>query len=610
MTANLTSTELLKVLATRFYLNVDLNKEVRQYEDWEYDQLVDEWEKENGGHNVKELVDWDNEYKVWREPVDPLAKEKYMPDEILKFIQEDYKGKKYHVNYKYDGCSVEAEYSKTGKLMRILGTPDEEFGIVRTEKLEAFFPKEVKPGIHRLFGEVLVETDKYGHLARNQANGACNSKYLQDKIDSECFVRCYNIEYYDKKYDYDRLINDLQELPVILGWRNDKYEVIFCQADELKPSDITGEPFIEEDIFIERPDYVNPEKKVHDVAVANFLVDGYVVYSEEGKFAYKMYYTEYKDVEIKEIDWAYNYANGSYVPTAVYDPIILNDKTNTRVALGGISKMMEEHRGIGAIVRVVMSGGTIPKIIKVLKGSDDFAWPVCECGKQLGPENQVASVLKCDNPECTLKLGVLKDELAYMLGWTVNEVRDENGYFLRNEYLPTGVGRVETLESYVDEDMFYPIRLLHVDRWKPEAKFKVVSDAELNCRLVDSVNKGFDKDVFTNILKERGLSDDLIGAGLTFLERYKEVHDDQTFDEAVNFLMNNLPKSSESENFEESYKSEIKAFINNPTSEKLSTILSKFFSMSNLQRKNADLNINSVVSLIKVFNELQLKNEN
>lgn len=596
----LTTEELLKVLANRFYVNIDLNPGVREYEDWEYDQLVDQWESKHEGRNVKELVEWDNEYKVMRNKItEPLAKEKYMPDEILKAIESDYKGKKFHVNYKYDGCSVEAIYSETGKLKQILGTPDEEFGIIRTEKLEKFFPKEVKKGIFKLQGEVLVETDKYGHLARNQANGACNSKYLQDKIDAECFVRCYNIEYYDNKYDYDRLINDLQELPVILGWRNDRYEVVFCQADELKPSDIIGEPFITEDIFIERPDYVNPEKRVHDVATANFLVDGYVVYSEEGRFAYKMYYTEYKDVKIKDIDWAYNWANGSYVPTAVYNAVTLNDKTNTRVALGGISKMVEEGRGIGATVRVVMSGGTIPKIIKVLEPSDNFAWPKCECGEQLGPENQVGAVLKCPNDDCILKSVVVMDELAGVLGWEIVEETDDEGNIIKKDYRPTGLGLTDALE----EDMFYPFRLLHIDRWKPEKKFKQISIEERNCRLVDSINSGATSVSIAESLKGT-CSDEDIDKIKSFLARYEEVHDDKTFDEAVSCLNEVFGKDSEADDFVSKYKEELSSFINNPTVEVLQRILVNYFSLSGLQLRNANLNMKSVINTFLKFNDM------
>lgn len=591
----LTTIELLKVLANRFYLNIDTNPDVRQYEDWEYDQLAEAWEKENEGHSVKELVDWDDEYKIERETtVEPLAKEKYMPDEILSAITEEYKGKKFHVNYKYDGCSVEAIYSTSGKLKQILGTPDEKFGIVRTEKLFDFFPKEVKKGIHKLQGEVLVSTDKYGHLARNQANGACNSKYLQDKIDKECFVRCYNIEYYDNVYNYDRLINDLQDLPVILGWRNDHYEVVFCQAEELKPSDITGEPFIEESIFIDRPDYISPDKVVHDVATENFLIDGYVVYSEEGRFAYKMYYTEYKDVKIKDIDWAYNWSNGSYVPTAVYDAITLNDKTNTRVALGGVSKMVEEGRGIGAIVRVVMSGGTIPKIIKVLEPSENFNWPICECGEQLGLKDQVGAVLKCHNDNCILKVSVVKDEIAGILGWTVKEVVNEEGITINKSYVSNGT----TLFSKLEDDMFFPLRLLHIDRWKPEKKFKQVSVIERNCRMVDSINNGATPESIISSLSGDG---EILETLRKLLEEYRDVHSDESFDAAVLYMNENFGSDEEADNFVESYKAEMTEFLKSPSVDKMNQILNKYFSLSALQYKNAGLNIKSVVNSLPTF---------
>lgn len=586
--------QLLKVLANRFYLNIptSVNPEIREYSDKEYDELVDAWEAETG-RKVKELVDWEDT-KIERTPIEPLNKEKYEPEQILSTIKADFAGRRYHINYKYDGCSVEAVYTETGRLKQILGTPDEAFGFIRTEKLGAFFPEKVTPGVHRLFGEVLVSTDKYGQLARNQANGICNSKYLQDKIDEEAFVRVYNIEFYDKQWNYVRLCETLDSLPLIYKERNGRTELVFAQAERLPDSAIVGEPLIVEKSEVS---YLTSELGVFDTveAESHFQVDGYVVYAEDEVFAYKMYYTEFQDVVIKNIEWNYNWVNGSYIPKAQYDGVTLNDKWNTQAAIGGITKMVDEGIGIGAKIRVVMSGGTIPKIIKVLEPSDNFAWPTCQCGHQLSKEHQVGAVLKCPNPTCCLKIDQINDEICSFLGWERIEPEEEGG---RPTFRPTGVRFGDKL----DEDLFFIIRLLHIDRFKPENKFKVINPWEKNSRIVDSVNsKGFSREGLREQINSLVSEVESQEACYSAVVNYQENHTDEAFDSAVEILNKYITYGDEAESFETAYKTAVLSLLENPSVAQFELLCSNFFNMSSLQRTNARLNMEAVLKAIEQF---------
>ena len=584
--------EKLTIAANRFYMNESVaeHPEVPELSDKEYDALAAQWEKESG-KSVKTLVNWELTDRVWRDPIQSLPKEKYMPEDILKSIKADYAGKDYVINYKYDGCAVEAHYSKTGKLDKILGTPDEEFGFIRTEKFWNLFPHQLPDSIagkiSRIFGEVLVDAQPYGQLARNKANGLCNSKNMQDDIETEALVRVYNAEFYNKEdWNLKTLRSVLEKLPVVTRTIDNVKIAVFDIAEQLSDEQVSGEPLVWEEPY-------NGYKKLQ------LQVDGYVVYCDEGPYAFKMYYTDHKDVEVKGIEWTYNWTNGSYMPVLNFDTVLINDKKTSKCATGGVPNMLKLKMGVGSIVRVIMSGGTIPKVIKVLKESEGYQYPTCECGTKLSEKNLMGSVLKCSNPLCTRKVDTFKWEIAGLLG-----IESFEGETL--EDIKGRAGKYSLL-TYLDEDPYYIIRLLHIDRFKPEARFQDKPIDQVFCELVDSINSGADKETIQTRLMSllEGSENPLaIDDSVSAVEKYRTDHTDESFDKAVAVMMDNVPQKTSSvyENYIKECTEFLSEGLNLQTApEMLEGILYKYFNVSALMKRNASSNESAVCKALEFF---------
>lgn len=579
-----TNFETLKANAESFYLGIQLPEGVEPMSDKAYDEACDEYEKESG-HSIKDDLDWDKADRIYRDPVESLAKEKYNPEDILSNIKMTYKDREHYINYKYDGCAIEAQYSETGRLMRVLGTPDEEFGFIRTQKFEGVFPKQLPEelvGYKRIFGEALVDATEYGQLARNKANGLCNSKYLNDEIKQEILIRVYYCERYDgKKVTMEDLNNLYNNLPRL--YRNDKNGnkvMMFGPAERLTPEQVSGEPIV-------------TEKVGDDVHSVLLQVDGYVVYTNEDRFAYKMYYTDYADVIIKQINWEYRWDNGSFVPVLQFDPVSINDKNTQKCSSGGVKNLVNLKMGVGAIVRVVMSGGTIPKVIKVIKESEDYQYPVCECGTQLGYKDLVGSVLKCPTPTCKNKVMTAQVDLAPQCGMGVTW--DDNGK-------PEFYGQKDLNKAF-SEDGYFFIRLLKIDRFNPDKTFlekePIVIFSDLTDRYSNWRGTFPTWEQTEETLKAMSFSDENAKAGVEALKGYHDNQNDTNFDSCVRTLMSLAPnKKSDAA---EAYDKDAKAFLANPTEEALKAILSKYFKMTGLQQRNAELNIPAVVAAIKTL---------
>lgn len=584
--------EKLTIAANRFYMNESVaeHPEVPELSDKEYDALAAQWEKESG-KSVKTLVNWELTDRVWRDPIQSLPKDKYMPEDILKSIKADYADKDYIINYKYDGCAVEAHYSKTGKLDKILGTPDEEFGFIRTEKFWDFFPHQLPDSIagkiSRIFGEVLVDAQPYGQLARNKANGLCNSKNLQNDIETEALVRVYNVEFYNKEdWNLKNLRSALEKLPVITRTIDNIKVAVFDIAEQLSDEQVSGEPLVWEEPY-------NGYKKLQ------LQVDGYVVYCDEGPYAFKMYYTDHKDVKVKSIEWTYNWTNGSYVPVLNFDTVMINDKKTSKCSTGGVPNMLKLKMGVGSIVRVIMSGGTIPKVIKVLEESEVYQYPTCECGAKLSEKNLMGSVLKCGNLLCIRKVDTFKWEIAGLLG-----IESSEGETL--EDIKGRAGKYSLL-TYLDEDPYYIIRLLHIDRFKPEVRFQDKPIDQVFCELVDSVNYGADKETIQIRLMSllEGSENPLaVDDSVSAVEKYRTDHTDEAFDKAVEVMMNNVPQETSS--VYENYIKKCTEFLSEglklqTAPEILEEILQKYFNVSALMKRNALLNESAVCKALAFF---------
>jgi NAD-dependent DNA ligase len=449
----------LKIAANQFYLGLYMDQP--RLTDEEYDKLAKEFESEYLD-NVKSLVEWDKYVTLENVHEDPLNKIILQNNNFIKaisqFINENsdpLEGGWNYLNPKYDGCAIKAYY-KNGKLYRIQSTPDENFGIVRTKAFWDLFPSELEDkSIIALRGEVLVDANQYGELARNKANGLTNSKYKDDEVKQECFIRIYKIQFNDDNSNTHQK-EALSKLPILTavrnrqGYPNGVKDVYFAPAVKIPLSTISNEmkPFIEE-------------------GSAKFQMDGIVLYSDKFTQGFKFYFTEYAITTVTNVIWNKK-SNGSYSAVVEFDGVTLGDKWIERASAGGVNNLIGESEGspgafgIGAKIKVILANTTIPKVIEVLEPSTNFNWPTCECGYTMKAPNDVyGNVLKCGNKEvCSSRLKLWRLEFY---SWVINDLDAVNRGW-------------KSVKDLIDDDPLFMLYELHIDRWDPYDKVKENKD--------------------------------------------------------------------------------------------------------------------------------------
>lgn len=425
----------LKIAVNQFYLSKYLD--LPKMSDFNYDSLVSEFESEFGT-SVKSLIEWDDQMKFEnRNPVS-LSKTAVQDNDLIGAVRDYIKSQgygfdDYYVLAKYDGCSIKAEYDN-GKLVRILGTPDERFGILRTKAFWNKFPHYVDPSISSLIGEVLVDYRPYGQLARNKANGLTNSKLMDGEVDKLAQVRIYIVNYHDTtEYDYGRQMDSLWNL------LNEDTEGHFKVAYPWKGTEFESENFTP--LF----DFPNGD---------HFQLDGLVVYGRNGIHGFKFYFTESQITKVENISWS-QLPNGSFAPTLEITPIVLNDKNIGRISANGVPTMINSEIGVGSEIEAILVNMTIPKVHNVISPSNDFRYPTCKCGYQLSENDIYGATLKCGNEGlCSDKYNKWKTSLSEKLTYDI------------------GCGTYSSEWNHFQLNFFWWMDQLKIDRWNPRDKFK------------------------------------------------------------------------------------------------------------------------------------------
>lgn len=424
---------LLTVAANRFWMDKDLDPSVPDIPDSEWDKLAKAYESETG-ISVKNLVQWDSDLRIPHESTESLSKIIVENKDMISKITEIMSnlGDDCVAELKYDGSSIKAYYDETGRLRKVVGTPDTTVGIDRTKAFFRIFPHQVKSGIKSIQGEVLVDCNKFGKLSRNKANGITNSKHQDDEVEAEAFVRAYRISYHDNRpYNFEETQKDLDELPeVILNGK-----VVFQRAYKLTP------------------DLIPDTDIVHLPNGDNVQADGVVIYSKSGIQGYKLYYTESAITTVKTVQWQFNSDNGSFSPVLIVDTVELNGKSINKVSANGTPNLIASKMGKGAKVRIILANMTIPKVHEVIETSEDYEFPVCKCGKQTAgnPENIFGAAIKCLNPWC-------EDRVERTLLRIKGRLRDY---------------AIPDVEEAIIYDRLFIMELMAIDRYNPNRSCKV-----------------------------------------------------------------------------------------------------------------------------------------
>lgn len=442
----------LRIAANQFYLGKYLNYPT--ISDKEYDTLVAEYESE--GASVKDLVEWEIDMKKTHTPLPKVAKDQVTDNNLKKaankYLTEHALAHKFqgafksYINYKYDGSSIIAYYNEQGKLYQILGTPDQSICCDRTRNCWSMFPHKVTPGIECIQGEFLVDAGYYGQLARNKANGLLNSKDMIDELESEGFIRVYQMRFYDGDWNIERLRSELNKLEVITTNRTRRttpneaaklcWDKVFGPAEEL----------------VDYPTDSIITEQTYDYTPVQFQVDGVVVYSTDGYHAFKFYFTESAVTKVKSVNWILQ-DNGGWAPKLSIETVTLNGKSISQVASGGAPNLMYMRMGRGASVRVILSNMTIPKIVETIEPSEDYQWPVCECGYQTSEKDIFGSSVKCGAKDC--------------------DRRFRQWYTPMKQYMDVNIGKSDRQYYFVTRFFSLINQAFNIDRWDAKKQFKL-----------------------------------------------------------------------------------------------------------------------------------------
>lgn len=330
--------------------------------DKEWDELRVAYKAEYGEdildrNEIKGLISVKSDY--YHDDIEGISKEQCEGD-LRPYIEKyiiDNEIESYHLDPKYDGGSLIAYYLESGDQSHILSDTKGD-GIDQTEKLSNHFPKKVPAGIRSIQAELVVSLDEgLGGLTRNKANGLINSKHMQDEVDELAQIRIFKLNYYDRKYDYNRMLNDLKTLEDISELEDEKWRV----SDILLLDEI-------------------PLSNKGDFNSGKFLVDGVVIYSDKGIHAFKFYYNEAVVGKVGNIDWRFNPEKLSYSPVIeLEEGIVVEDTNINNVSCNGVNKLFELCCGIGSEIEVIKANSTIPKVLSVVKSSEHFNIPKCQC---------------------------------------------------------------------------------------------------------------------------------------------------------------------------------------------------------------------------------------
>lgn len=297
---------------------------------------------------------------------------------------------------KYDGSGIAAYYEDGIPVCIVTcggsNKSSDEGGIDQTEKLQTYFPI-LDPGIKAVQCEVLVPMD-FCERPRQLCNGILNSKdkYSKEGIDNMICIRGFRY-FSDDTRDF---MHTIRSFPGTLNPSNTLYNFAPGHVMDINEIIARGPEVIDRE-YIETP-------------TGNFLIDGYVLYTKDGKVIGAIKFKNAGGQEAVEVDYI-QWNDLSATKDGFSSNVVLKEGVDIRGSIvkkpssNGVNNLLKCNISKGAMVSVTLRGSTIPCVDKVFKpGNGDFNWPVCKCGAHLGPDDIYGNNLKCPNPYCVSRM--------------------------------------------------------------------------------------------------------------------------------------------------------------------------------------------------------------
>lgn len=227
-------------------------------------------------------------------------------------------------------------------------------------------------------------------------------------------------------------------------------------------------------------------------------IDGLVLVSDKGDMlAYKLD-TDSLETEVVDIEWGMG-RTGVYTPVLHVSDITFEDgSTVKRVTGNNISFLRENSIGIGSKIKVIKSGGIIPKVVEVLSKSDTINSPsICNrCNSPLSED----VTLRCENVNCP---GVAESQALFRLmehccpKFMSDSILSEFNSFLARQYNTEDLAKAYRLLIYSDNNILKNEKL-------SEARLALFSQYIANLR---SAGSGMTYSVFLQLSNIPGLGE-------------------------------------------------------------------------------------------------------
>lgn len=278
----------------------------------------------------------------------------------------------YVITPKYDGCSTIAYYMN-GKLTRILTRSNEVNGKDKTKSFWNKYPQEVDTRVLAILGEALVPVCK--SKGRADANGLTNSKYLQDRIDSDLEIHAFDVITSEPMSYIDKIkLTNMYHRELTMD------EALFINNTG------TFDGFYADGIVI----YDNSLRSVSDAKILKL--------HSAKESAITTVVAESLEVSDK---------TGLLTPKYYLEPVVINNINVKCVGnCGSIDTIESKGLGIGSQVKVHLAKAVIPQISEIIsrgKLPEDRTCPVC--GSKV---ERFQGKFICNNPECGIWKGRYK----------------------------------------------------------------------------------------------------------------------------------------------------------------------------------------------------------
>lgn len=299
---------------------------------------------------------------------------------------------------KLDGASVELIYDQ-GKLVLASSRGNGLYGENCLNKIAKIVPEQIEyNGLIQITGEVVISGDEFEKFKdefsspRNLAAGSLMTKdndfiLLERGIKFYAFDCSLDFDYVEKLEFFEEL--GIETVPYLTSFERG-YENVFKELlsqrsvfyKEIGPAD---------GVVFRINDYNTCEKFGYSEKAPKFAI------------AYK-FPDEEKIVKVNLIRWDIS-KNGTLTPVAEIEPVKIDGAEIRNVTLHNARTVRDNKIAVGALIKIIRSGGVIPKFIEKVESSPNFSVIIPQscihCG---GPLEDDGVRIKCLNKNCPPRL--------------------------------------------------------------------------------------------------------------------------------------------------------------------------------------------------------------